>query len=69
MSNLKKVFVLALLVVLHLPLIVSAGETEPKEPTKVVLFPFRRAVFSTIVDTSVKEYYVKEGEKFSTSSR
>lgn len=34
-------------------------------PVKIVLFPFKRAVISTIINSSVKEYMFKEGESFS----
>ncbi len=33
-------------------------------PTKVVLFPFRRAVIPSLVDSVVTQYNVKEGETF-----
>ncbi|MFA7231600.1 MAG: efflux RND transporter periplasmic adaptor subunit [Victivallaceae bacterium] len=33
-------------------------------PVKTVLFPFRQAVISSIVDTQVKSYKFKEGERF-----
>lgn len=33
-------------------------------PVKTVLFPFRQAVISSIVDTQVKSYKFKDGERF-----
>lgn len=36
-----------------------------QSPVKVVLFPFKRAIISAIINTSVKEYLFKEGESFS----
>ena len=39
--------------------------TEPRINAKAVLFPFKRAVISTIIDTTVKTYLCKAGDSFS----
>ncbi len=69
MINPKKVFFFVLLLFLPLPLIANAVESKLAEPVKVVMFPFRRAVISAIVDTTVKKYYFKEGESFSKGDK
>ena len=60
----RKFFLASLLVCSFLSWPAGAGKEETDRPTRVVLFPFRRAVISSSVDASVKEYSVEEGESF-----
>ncbi len=64
MKTHKKLLLAVLLVSPLLSWPARAGKKEADRPVRVVLFPFRRAVISSIVDASVKECSVKEGESF-----